>query len=81
MAYFGPTVYNKMGFADAEDFMAKDRTAVNSYMVFAERSNLDPNANSVSVYGENIDPVWVWPSLDELGRAENEKGERINVQE
>ncbi len=77
LAYFGPTRWNKTGFADAEDFMAKERTKVNRYMVFPIRSNLNPRGTSASVYGENLDPVRVWPELDEFEQAKNEKGESI----
>ena len=77
LAYFGPTRWNKVGFAEAEDDMAAKRTAVNSYMTLPIRSNLNPRAASHSVYGENLDPVRVWPELDELENALDEKKESI----
>ena len=81
LAYFGPTRWNKTGFAEAEAYMARNRSEVNNYMVFPIRSNLNSGPVSHSVYGENLDPIWVWPALDELGQAKNERGERINVKE
>ena len=85
MAYFGPTEFNEDGFADAMELMGKRwdfsspvRGEPNSYMTLVQRSNLYQGEGRGSVYGENIDIIWVWPQLDEFGQAENEKGERIN---
>lgn len=42
-----------------------------------KRSNLFPDNNIFTVHGENLDPVRVWPELDELRRAKNEEKESI----
>jgi len=49
-------------------------TSVDHYFGLAGRSNLvgDPR-----LYGENLDPVRIWPELDELRRAQYGEGESI----
>ncbi|MCY4071246.1 MAG: hypothetical protein OXG60_08095 [Chloroflexi bacterium] len=78
MAYFGPTRFNRDGFADAMEHMSKDRTEPNSYMTLAIRSNLFQGEGKGSVYGENIDIVRIWPHFDRLKLARTTRDEDGN---
>ena len=80
MAYFGPTEFNKDGFAEAIERMGKRwdynspvRGEPNSYMSLVESSNLYQGEGRGSVYGENIDVVLVWPQFDRLRNARTTK--------
>ena len=47
---------------------------ITAFFGFAQRSNLD---GDTSLYGENLDPVLLWPEFDDLGRALDNEGMSI----
>ncbi len=77
LAYFGSPSSGGTGMVDTTKLLRWKTDFVDYYTAFAERSNLFPDNNIFTVYGENLDPVRVWPELDELRRAEYAKGESI----
>ena len=77
LAYFGSPSSDGRGMVETTNLMRSSPDCVDCYIAFAERSNLFPDNNVFTVHGENLDPVRVWPELDELGQAQDEKGKRI----
>jgi len=72
--YYGSADDGTQQMAQALKDVRWDEASVDAYFGLAQRSSLvgDPR-----LYGENLDPVRIWPELDELEAAEYEKGESI----
>ena len=74
VVYYGSMDDGTQQMRDALAAVTWDRASVDNYFGLAARSSFVGKPN---VYAENVDPVRVWPELDELERAEYTKGESI----
>ncbi|MDE2859746.1 MAG: hypothetical protein OXN94_18000 [Chloroflexota bacterium] len=74
VVYYGSADNGTQQMAQALTDLRWDKTSVDAYFGLAQRSSLDDDPR---LYGENLDPVRIWPELDEFEAAEYEKGESI----
>ncbi len=77
VVYFGSRDEGTRQMAHALAGVRGDRTSVDHYFGLAKRSNFVKNPTMPYLYAENVDPMRIWPELDELQRAESTEGKSI----
>ncbi len=77
VVYYGSRDEGTRQMAAALSGVRGNRTSADYYFGLAKRSNFVAKPNPPYLYAENIDPIWIWPELDELQAAENSEEESI----